>query len=189
MRVSTGTHLVAPSCALTRLYSSSDMVISPIDPFCLIDDSLRTDLDVPGCCRPMGNVAWGICSVSYPIISIVKTCWLCDSPTGTLVTESCVAVIVAIDIFCRTKEGFRMDVIGRGRRKTGKAAWNFPAVSTVVGSCWTARSRRFNTRRFTRMADRLVMVTISTQSVWRYHWQGQLARGDAQVRVWRDGCL
>jgi hypothetical protein len=71
-----------------------------------------------------------------------------------LVTISCVAVAVTV-LFCRKKEGFRMDVTDSGCRATGRAAWNFPSVSTVIGSCMTARSRRFNTRRVTRVVESL----------------------------------
>jgi hypothetical protein len=83
-----------------------------------------------------------------------------ESLAGTLATVSCVVVTVAVDLFCREKEGIPTDVFDSSCREilTGKAAWNLPAVSNVVGSWLAARSRRFNTRRFTRMVARLNMV-------------------------------
>ena len=89
---------------------------------------------------------------------------------GTLATDSCVAVAVA-DTFCRKKEEIPpvvTDVFDTSCRDTltGKAAWNLPADSTVADSrLVAARSRRFNTSRFTRMVARLVMVAISTLTI------------------------
>jgi hypothetical protein len=56
---------------------------------------------------------------------------------GTLATVSRVAVTVIVDKFRRKREeiGLGTDVFDRSCSETliGKAAWNFPADSTVVG--------------------------------------------------------
>ncbi len=101
-----------------------------------------------------------------------------------LTTVSRVAVAITIDLFCRKTEGLRTDVLDSACRATGKAAWNLPSVSIVVGSCLTARSRRFNTRRFMRVVESLDITTISiSRRIRRYHWQGQLTNTFINVVV------
>ena len=66
-----------------------------------------------------------------------------------------------IDLFCRTTEGFPTDIVVRA---TGKAASNLRSDSSVVGRPTRAEfcSRRFKTRRETRVVD-----SLETQSALR----------------------
>lgn len=73
-----------------------------------------------------------------------------------------------------------MDVIGR--RATGRPACHLRSVSTVVGSCERARSRRFNTRRFTRVVETLDTPTISTYVDPKISLTRPISRRDLHVR-------